>query len=266
MFRALKRWWRYLGTKLGMTLEQTADPKVQLEQAIQEAREQHRLLTESAANVIANQMQLQMRHDRAIEEYEKANRLARQALLLADRESKKGDAARAGDMTTAAESFADRIGYLESEVGELQRMLLEATKASDRARDAVRLNGIALRKKIGEREQLLSKLDQAKMQEQMNSAMTQLNQTVGDDVPTLEEVRDKIERRLASAQATTELSGSSVSIKVLEVEQAQRQAESQARLEVLRTQLGIGPGPAVAELSAGAAVDVTPAPATGKQQ
>src|SRR5215213_2506783 len=212
MLKALRRWWRYLGTKVGMTLEETADPKVQVEQAIQEARDQHRLLTESAANVIANQMQLHMRLDRTMEEYEKANRLARQALILADRETSSGANERAADLTTAAESFADRIGMLEREVGSLQKMLLDATRASDQARQAIKLNAAALRKKIGEREQLLSRLDQAKMQEQLNAAMTQLNQTVGDDVPTLEEVREKIDRRLATAQAMGEIRGSSIDI------------------------------------------------------
>ena len=56
MLKAIRRWWRYLGTKLGMKLEQAADPKVQLEQAIGEARDQHRLLTEQAANIITNRL------------------------------------------------------------------------------------------------------------------------------------------------------------------------------------------------------------------
>ena len=55
MWKAIKRWWKYIGAKLGLALEEKADPKVQLEQAITEAREQHRKLTEQAANVIANQ-------------------------------------------------------------------------------------------------------------------------------------------------------------------------------------------------------------------
>ena len=45
------------------------------------------------------------------------------------------------------------------------------------------------------------------MQEQMNKAMTQLSETVGEEVPTFEEVRNKIEKRLAKAQASTELTG-----------------------------------------------------------
>ena len=39
MWKTIKRWWRYLAAKLGMKLEESADPKVQLEQAIQEARQ-----------------------------------------------------------------------------------------------------------------------------------------------------------------------------------------------------------------------------------
>ena len=35
------------------------------------------------------------------------------------------------------------------------------------------------------------------MQEQMNKAMATLNEAVGEDVPTLGEVRDKIEARYA---------------------------------------------------------------------
>ena len=82
-----------------MKLEESADPKVQLEQAIAEAREQHRKLTEQAANVIANQKQTQLKLDRAIEEYEKANASARQALLLSDQEARAGNADKAAIFT-----------------------------------------------------------------------------------------------------------------------------------------------------------------------
>jgi phage shock protein A len=250
MLRSIRRWWRYLGARLGMQLDEVADPKVQLEQAIQEAREQHRLLTENAASVIANQAQLQQRLDRAIDEYEKANGLARQALILSDRETRKGEVQRADNLGMAAESFAERIILLEREVEEVKRLLIEATQASERARQAVRLNSIALRKKLAQRERLLSQLDQAKMQEQMNAAMAQLDASVGEEVPTLDEVRDKIERRLAMAHATNEVKGSSVSVRVLEVEQAMQQAEAQARLGVLRAQLGLAPPPIAGELQA----------------
>jgi phage shock protein A len=100
-------------------------------------------------------------------------------------------------------------------------------------------NSAALQKKLTERQKLLSQLDQAKMQEQMNKAMTQLSATVGEDVPTFEQVRDKIERRLAKAQGMADLTSTNVDTKMLEVEQAQASAEAQARLSEIRSELGL---------------------------
>jgi phage shock protein A len=240
MWKTLKKWWRYLGAKLGLKLEESADPKVQLEQAIAEARDQHRKLTEQAANVIANQKQLQLKLDRAMDDYEKANKSARQALLLSDQETRAGNAEKAGSMNQAAEAFADRLINLEAEIDGMKKSLLDATQAAEKAKQAVSQNSSALQKKLAEREKLLSQLDQAKMQEQMNTAMSTLNETVGDEVPTFEQVRDKIEKRLAKAQATSDLTGASVDTKMLEVEQAQASAEAQARLSELRTELGLG--------------------------
>jgi len=247
MWKAIKRWWKYIGAKLGLALEEKADPKVQLEQAIAEAREQHRKLTEQAANVIANQKQTQLKLDRAIEEYEKANASARQALLLSDQEARSGNADKAGSFTQAAEAFANKLINLEKQIDDLKKMLLESTQASEKAKQAVSQNSSALQKKLAEREKLLSALDQAKMQEQMNKAMAQLSETVGEDVPTFEQVRDKIEKRLAKAQATSDLTGVSVDTKMLEVEQAQMSAEAQARLSELRSELGLATAPKTAE-------------------
>jgi len=70
MWKAIKRQWKYLGVKMRLVQEQRADPKVQLEQAIEEAREQHRRLKEQAANVIANQKQAEIRLSSAVEDKE----------------------------------------------------------------------------------------------------------------------------------------------------------------------------------------------------
>jgi phage shock protein A len=250
MFKALKRWWKYLGAALSGKLEEAADPKIQLEQAIREAQEQHRRLTEQAANVIAQQKQTQMRLDRAVADLEKVNGSARQALLLTDEAAKSGDAAKAGQYGQAAEGFANRLIALEKEVEGLKAMLLEQARNADNAKAAVQQNSMALQKKLGDRQKLLSQLDQAKMQEQMNKAMSQLTATVGEDVPTFAEVEAKIEQRLARAQGMAELTNTSVEAGMLDVEQAQMNAEAQARLSELRTQLGLTtPDPAPAPAS-----------------
>jgi phage shock protein A len=93
MVKVLRRWWKYMTAKLSGSFNERADPKVQLEQAIIEAQEQHRRLKEQAANVIANQKQTEMRLSRTLEEFEKVNANARQAVLMADEAQKTGDEA-----------------------------------------------------------------------------------------------------------------------------------------------------------------------------
>ena len=70
MVNFFRRVWRYFTASANSRFEERADPKVQLEQAIAEAQDQHRRLTEQAANVIANQKQTEMRLNRAMENLE----------------------------------------------------------------------------------------------------------------------------------------------------------------------------------------------------
>src|SRR5438445_5670048 len=92
MFKLLRRTWNYMTAALTGRFNEMADPKVQLEQAITEAQDQHRRLKEQAANVIANQKQTEMRLNRTLEELSKVNASAQQAVLMADEAQKGGDA------------------------------------------------------------------------------------------------------------------------------------------------------------------------------
>ena len=241
MIKAMKRWWKYMTAKLNSSFNEKADPKIQLEQAIMEAQEQHRRLKEQAANVIANQKQTELRLNRAMDELEKVNGNARQAVVMADEAAKKGDTAKVGEYTSAAEAFANKLIALEAEIEDLKTLHLQGTQAADQAKAAVQQNADMLQKKLSERQRLLGQLDQAKMQEQMNKAMASLSETVGEDVPTLDEVRDKIEARYAKAKGMSELSESSVESRMLEIESAARNTEAQGRLAEIRAQLGLAP-------------------------
>lgn len=216
-----------------------ADPKIQLEQAIQEAQEQHRGLKEQAANVIAHQKQTEIKLNRVMEDYEKISANARQAVMMADDAQKKGEEAKMVQYTQTAESFANRMIALEREIEDLKSLHLQASQAADQAKTAVNTNSALLQKKLGERQKLLSQLDQAQMQERLNSAMSSLNEQVGQDVPSFEEVRAKVEQRYAKAKGAAELQESSIEGRMLEVEQASINVEAQARLGEIRSQLGL---------------------------
>src|ERR1044071_7431435 len=109
MFKLFKKWWKYLTAKLTGSVNERADPKVQLEQAIAEAQNQHRRLKEQAANVIANQKQSELRLNAKMSELEKLNATARQALIMADDAQKAGDAAKAQQYGSAAETIANQL-------------------------------------------------------------------------------------------------------------------------------------------------------------
>jgi phage shock protein A len=254
MFKLARKWWKYLTAKLTGSFNERADPKVQLEQAIAEAQAQHRRLKEQATNVIAGQKQSELRLNAKMSELEKLNGNARQALIMAADAEKASNAQKAAQYNSAAETIANQLIQVEKDVESLKAMVLESTEASDQAKAAVSQNSRILQQRIAEKSKLLSQLEQAKMQEEMNSAMQQLNETVGDDVPTLQEVEDKIQARYARAKAMSELNETSVESRVLEVEQATANVEAQGRLSQLRAELGL-------DAPAAAAPQVEPGPA-----
>ena len=76
--------WKYLMALFGAKIDEYADPKVQIQQAIEDAQRQHQALVQQAAAVIGNQRQLEMKLSRQMTEVEKLQGNARQALVLAD--------------------------------------------------------------------------------------------------------------------------------------------------------------------------------------
>jgi phage shock protein A len=245
MFKLFSKWWKYLGAKFNKDFNDRADPAIQLEQALTEAQEQHRRLKEQAVNVIATQKQSELRLNAKMQELEKLNGNARQALIMAADAGTAGDTAKATQYTSAAETIANQLITVEKDVEGLKQMVMDSTQAADQAKAAVAQNGRLLQQKLAEKNKLLSQLEQAKMQEQMSKAMDQLNETVGSDVPTLKEVSDKIEARYARARASTELGETSVTSRIQEVEMATANVEAQGRLSQLRQELGLNPAGAV---------------------
>jgi phage shock protein A len=241
------RIWRYLGTALGMKFEELADPKVQIEQAIEAAQKRAVSLRETAATVIANQKSTQAKLDQAVKDLDAARAKAKQALVMAEGATADGDEERAGKMLAAAEAFANQIVVLEQEVATLENLLVQAATASEQAKQAVTQNQVDLQRQMSERQALLNKLGQVEVAEKMVASMEAMDATIGSDVPSLEQVRSKIDDRLAKAQGRAEVSTWSVKGQMREVEQAAMAGEAQARLSQLRSELGIStPAPEAA--------------------
>jgi phage shock protein A len=240
MGKVLRRAWRYLVAALSGRLDELADPRIQIEQAIAEAKQQHALLSQQAAAVIGNERELELKLTRAVEETEKLQANARQALLLAEQARKAGDERKAASYEDSARAFATKLVSAEASMKEMHAMHARAAQASEQARVAVESNAMALQTKLTERTRLLSQLDQAKVQERLNEAMASMTELApAGDTPTLTEVRDKIEGRYARALGQAELTSSSVEARMLEVERAAIDVEGAARLESIRESLGL---------------------------
>src|SRR5664280_3408109 len=76
--------WKYLMALFSSKVDEYADPKVQIQQAIEDAQRQHAALSQQAAAVIGNQRQLEMKLNRQLGDVEKLGASARQAVILAD--------------------------------------------------------------------------------------------------------------------------------------------------------------------------------------
>ena len=230
--------WKYLMAKLDLTVEENADPKVQIEQAIAEAKRQHQELSQQAAAVVGNQRQLEMKMNRQLADVEKIKNNVRQALLMAEDARKKGDKDKAGEYENAANAFSAQLVTAETAVTDLKSLYAQSSGASDAARAAVERNARVLQQQLAERTKLLNQLDQAKMQEKVVQTMQQLNAFEADNVvPNLEQVREKIESRYAQAMGQTELANGGMANRMMEIEANSSEMITNNRLEEIRAQM-----------------------------
>lgn len=248
--------WKYLGALFSSKVDEYADPKVQIQQAIEDAQRQHQALSQQAAAVIGNQRQLEMKLNRQLGEIERLQSSARQALVLADDARAKGDPQKAQQYEQAAQITATQLVSAEQSVEDLKVLHDQSLGAAEQAKQAVERNSMILQQKIAERTKLLSQLEQAKMQEQAAKSLRQMTEiTAPGSTPSLDEVRDKIEKRYANALGSAELAQNSVQGRMLEVQQASIDMAGASRLEQIRASMG--GGGAQQQLSANAPKEVT---------
>src|SRR5882757_1804314 len=109
--------WKYMSAWFGNKIDEKADPKIQIQQAISEAQQQHQALTRQAASVIGNQRQLEMKLDRQLGQIE-----TRQALVLADKARADGDPQKGTEFEQTAQSLANQLVSVEASVQDLKSL------------------------------------------------------------------------------------------------------------------------------------------------
>lgn len=229
--------WKYLMALFDSKIDEHADPKIQIEQAIKESERQHQELSQQAAAVIGNQRQIEMKLNRQLEEVERLQSNTKQALQLSDKARAEGDSTKATEYENAAEAFAAQLVTAEQSVEDLKSLHDQALQQAEQAKKAVERNSMQLQQKAAERTKLLSQLEQAKMQEKVAESLTSMNSVANASSPNLDQVRDKIEQRYAKALGQSELAQNSVQGRMMELEQAGVQMAGHSRLEQIRSEM-----------------------------
>ncbi|MEU4156681.1 PspA/IM30 family protein [Actinoplanes sp. NPDC026670] len=230
--------WHYVMALFGAKIDEYADPKVQIQQAIEDAQRQHQALVQQAAAVIGNQRQLEMKLSRQMSEVEKLQGMARQALVLADRARAAGDESEAQKYEQTAQTLATQLVAGEQSMEDLKTLHDQALGAAGQARKAVENNAMLLQQRIAERSRLLSQLEQAKMQETVAKSLESMSQLAAPgNTPSLDQVRDKIEQRYANAMGRAELASNSVEGRMLEVQKSSLDLAGASRLEQIRSSM-----------------------------
>jgi phage shock protein A len=171
-------------------------------------------------------------------EVEKWQGMARQGLVLADQARVAGDEQKALEYEKAAQSAATQLVTSEQAVEDLKTLHDQALNAAQQARKAVENNKMLLEEKLAQRTKLLSQLEQARMQETVASSLESMSALAAPgNTPSLDEVRDKIEQRYATAMGRAELASDTVEGRMIEVQRTTLDMAGQSRLSQIRASM-----------------------------
>lgn len=235
----LRRWWNYIKAWFTSASEKAMDPEIEIQMAIDDARKKDQDLRNQAAKVIAHKTQLESKIEKSAEDVGEAREMAKQALLRAEDARTSGDGAAQSKWTQAAQSLAMKLQASENNLSSLKDQYGVATGQSEKAKQAVQANAMKLQELSAKRMELVGSLQQAKMQEAVNNAVESMTRTLGDDLPSLAQVEDKIEARKAQAMANAELREATPEGAEAELREAINVVQADAKLEELKRELGL---------------------------
>jgi len=239
----IKRVWGYLKTLFRVKAEASMNPEIEIEQAIREAREQDQRLRNQAAKVIAHRTTIEQKMEQSADIVGEARETAKQALLRAEKAKQAGDTDGMLKWTNAAQSLAMKLQASESNLTAFKQQYEISVAQADEAKSAVQSNAMRTQELAAKRIELLGKIEQAKMQETVNAAVESMSVSLELDAPSLGKIEDKIQSRVAEAQAKAELRQATPEGAESELREAVSLARADDKLAELRAELGLDAPP-----------------------
>ena len=207
----------------GGIIEKTEDPELILQQTIRDMRDRVPELNNSVAQVMATEKLL-------------AKNKERLETQVVDLDSKIRASVKMGrdDIATAY------IGQLQQAQLDLQKtgqQLEHANLASKQALKARDNYVLQMQRRTAEAMQLINQSKQAKLQEQLAQTMESFQ--LGDDASTFNEMRDKIDRRAAAAEAKMQLGAANVDTQMQDIEREALDMQLQDKLLAYKRDMGL---------------------------
>lgn len=176
-----------------------------------------------------------MKLNRLLTDQKDLQQKARNAIEVSDNEA---DPVKKQESLNVAEIYATQLVSVEQQIEETKALHSQAVSASEQATRQVKESEARLHEQLGQIDQLSSQVKQTKMQEASTKAMDQITALDPDrDVPSLDQVREKIERRYADALGAQELMHNTMGDRIQEIDAAGADMRASARLEEIRAQM-----------------------------
>jgi phage shock protein A len=209
----------------GGIIEKTEDPELILQQTIRDMRDRVPELNNSVAQVMATEKLLAKNKER----------LDTQVVEL---DSKIRASVKMGrdDIATA---YIGQLQQAQMDLQKTSQQLEHANMASKQALKARDNYVLQMQRRTAEAMQLINQSKQAKLQEQLAQTMESFE--LGDDASTFNEMRDKIDRRAAAAEAKIQLGAASVDTQMQEIEREALGMQLQDKLLEYKRDMGLLP-------------------------
>jgi phage shock protein A len=214
---------RSMRALFGGIIEKTEDPELILQQTIRDMRDRVPELNNSVAQVMATEKLL-------------AKNKERLETQVVDLDSKIRASVKMGrdDIATAY------IGQLQQAQLDLQKTSQQLEHAGSASKQALKARDnyvLQMQRRTAEAMQLINQSKQAKLQEQLAQTMESFE--LGDDASTFNEMRDKIDRRAAAAEAKMQLGAANVDTQMQDIEREALDMQLQDKLLAYKRDMGL---------------------------
>ena len=214
---------RSMRALFGGIIEKTEDPELLLQQTIRDMRDRVPDLNNSVAQVMATEKLLAKNKERLESQ-------------VVDLDSKIRASVKMGrdDIATA---YIGQLQQAQIDLQKTSQQLEHANLASKQALKARDNYVLQMQRRTAEAMQLINQSKQAKLQEQLAQTMESFQ--LGDDASTFNEMRDKIDRRAAAAEAKMQLGAASVDTQMQEIEREALDMQLQDKLLSYKRDMGL---------------------------